>query len=474
MTRFARKSTEMLTRQLSGPVQDVVWRLSALALVGAAATGALLLALVVSGVLAVGSTGLAVNTGKRIVRAEFTDVWPLVAHQDVRVSGVVAGTVTGISLTNNSMAMVTMALNRNVPEPRANANASVASADILGDSYVDLELGNSKQLLHGPIPPSRTITEPRLDTVLDMFTPSVRTALQQLIDNMGEAFEGHGLDLNQAILEIRNGLPYYIQLAKAIGSQNTVLSQALTDAEAVTHQAALRSADLDDLIGSLSTTVGTLADHSSAIASIIDRASATIDASRSVLGEVQGTATKVEPLARTLATYAPEFERAANAAIPFAAALREAEPYVGPTVALTGKALKAVRPDVAALAATNLQQFNSLAAIAQQIPYIGKPLQALLDLFGGDAQNPGAVIPGDIPGQTNVDPLRGWAGLLLEPSCELFGVPNGPGCGAKALGNALDYLQLLPTGPTTGSVRRHAAATRPSNLSNLLKYLLGS
>src|SRR5205807_2182213 len=129
------RGVRLMTRLLRGSTHTVIARLSALALAG-------ILAASVGGYMVL-HNGL-LNHGPEY-RAEFANAWPLVAGNDVRVSGAVAGSVRKVALTDRGTAEVTFQVRPGVPGPRADASVAIRQVDLLGDTDLSLSLGTASQ-----------------------------------------------------------------------------------------------------------------------------------------------------------------------------------------------------------------------------------------------------------------------------------------------------------------------------------------
>jgi hypothetical protein len=197
---------------------------------------------------------------------------------------------------------------------------------------------------------------------------------------------------------------------------------------------------------------------------------AALAAARTTLGQVQTLANQVRPLAATVAEGAPGFQRAANLIGPYASALSTAAKLASPTITLAGEALRHSGPALDALRKTSFADllnptaglFNALA------PVLNRLADGLFGATKGGGLG-GVVVPGNDLLAPNVDPARAYLSAYLVISCEMFGVPQGPGCLTKLLQAYGSAPAQHGTSPPTASPR--AAAS--SSLKPLLSYLLG-
>ena len=81
------------------------------------------------------------------IKAVFADTGGLQAGSDVRISGIIVGTVkSNILDAENYEAVVTMSINPDVKVPK-NTIAAITSAGLIGGNYVRLKPGGSKEFL---------------------------------------------------------------------------------------------------------------------------------------------------------------------------------------------------------------------------------------------------------------------------------------------------------------------------------------
>ena len=77
--------------------------------------------------------------------ASFNNVSGLKRGAEVQISGVSVGTVQGIRLDEDNLALVTMQLQRNVRLPK-DSMASIKTQGIIGDKYIQLTLGGDTEM----------------------------------------------------------------------------------------------------------------------------------------------------------------------------------------------------------------------------------------------------------------------------------------------------------------------------------------
>ena len=86
--------------------------------------------------------------------AEFDNISGVKSGADVRIAGVVVGTVRALALTKDDLARVTMQLDKAIKLP-VDSIASVKSQGIIGDKFIAIAPGGAEELFH----PGDTITD---------------------------------------------------------------------------------------------------------------------------------------------------------------------------------------------------------------------------------------------------------------------------------------------------------------------------
>jgi phospholipid/cholesterol/gamma-HCH transport system substrate-binding protein len=80
------------------------------------------------------------------ITAEFDNVSGVKKGAAVQISGVVVGDVSGIDLTEDNLAVLTLRIDKRLKVP-ADSIASVKSQGIIGDKYIQLSLGGDEETL---------------------------------------------------------------------------------------------------------------------------------------------------------------------------------------------------------------------------------------------------------------------------------------------------------------------------------------
>jgi virulence factor Mce-like protein len=398
---------------------------------------ALVLAPLALGVRALASGG---SSGGSTFQAEFQDARGLVKGNDVRVDGAPAGTVEDMHLTDRGTALVTMKLDDGIERPTSDATAAIRPVDLLGDTYLALDPGDSSTALNGSIPVSRTLNAPRLDDLLRVFGEPQRDALKVLLVEGGVALDRRGEDLNKAALELSPALRAADGAMRELGSQNADLRSFVTDAERVTSQAADRNRDLGGMVDSLDTTLSATASSAPALDRSLAELPPTLTQIQSTTGHLTSTARAALPLAQSLQGAAPGLSKAAVQLGPFLGSTRRAAQELHPTI---GKATSLLADNAGTFAALRQGLGQASADSPAFTRFMDAVEPAAPAISAGFFKNfpDQAAEPGKQPFDSFADPRRHyWRGAAVI-TCQTFGLRIHPGC----------LEDFLKTGASSGS-----------------------
>jgi phospholipid/cholesterol/gamma-HCH transport system substrate-binding protein len=411
------------------------------------------IAVVIGGVLIY--QAIAGNPGGPTWTAEFSDARGLLPGNDVRDDGAIVGRVTSVGLARAGDALVRFQLSDEAAAPHSDAIAAIEPADLLGDNYMSLTPGASTTPLRGPIPATRTVDAPRLDELLDTFSPDVRDGLQTLFVEGGLALEDRSGSLSEATVALRPALQAASSVLAELNTQNGSLARLVPAAERAATQIASRRADIGPLLSELARTLNGTAAQSTALDQGLAGLPATLQRVRTAAGRIAATAEAATPLAQSIEPVAGTLGRVVGGLPALTGRVKSAAPAFDATLDAARRALTAGAPALSKLA-------RAFPVLRSQAPRLTTPLKELDAAAPGIAQGFFVDFPdqADESGTQPFDPFADsrrayWRGAAVF-SCEAFGVPVAPGCLTKALAN----LDKVP-------------AARFTTTSALLRYLIG-
>jgi len=138
--------------------------------------------------------------------ATFTKIDGIKEGADVRVSGIKAGTVAGMSLDSNYRAVVTLNVDNSVHLPVDSA-AVVASGGLLGDKFISLEPGGDDKMLKNGDKITMTQSPPGLEQLLG-----------QVIFSMSKSGGDKPADSTPAVTPVNAPAPTMPTASKPAGS----------------------------------------------------------------------------------------------------------------------------------------------------------------------------------------------------------------------------------------------------------------
>ncbi|WP_026909750.1 MlaD family protein [Patulibacter minatonensis] len=372
------------------------------------------------------------DDGQQVV-AEFSDARGLVVDADVLIAGAKAGRISAIDLTSAGTARVTMRLHDGLEPPRADAQAAIRPADLLGDVVLDLSPGSAPGPLRGPVPISRTVNAPRLEQALETFDQPVRDGLRAIFVEGGRGLAGRGGDLARTLVALRPAVTATDGVLRELDSQQAALKSVVGSAGTAVHDLASTSSEGQRALVGLQRRLSTVAAERAPLRAGIGALPDTLAKVRSTTGALSGTVDRVVPLADELGELAPGLTTAAQRARPFLRQTARASGDLRPTLVALRRALTTGRGTFTSLTAG----LNGLQATAPSLDATASAFEdagpAISKGFFVNFADQGAE-PGRQPLDVTADPARNyWRGAAVF-SCEAFGVPIEPGCMTKAFG----------------------------------------
>ena len=205
------------------------------------------------------------------VAATFATGAELVGGDDVTINGLRVGRVGSVEPVEGG-ARAVLELHDQYAPLYADARAMVKSKNLLGETYVELNRGTSQA---GPLPDGgridlqHTLTPVELDQLLNVLDADTRQRLVLLINELGEAVQGRGQDLNASSADLRVVAESLQSIAHAVAAQSDHLDTLLTDLRKVLETIAAYRTQLKALIGDWDRLMRTLASRESDLQGLI-------------------------------------------------------------------------------------------------------------------------------------------------------------------------------------------------------------
>ncbi|GAA3522776.1 hypothetical protein GCM10022222_00800 [Amycolatopsis ultiminotia] len=265
--------------------------------------GAVLLLLVVGalfGVYQKERIGTVLSSGD-VVRAEFAREYRLEPNKsEVKVAGVVVGTVTGVGKAGQGHSLVTMKVDDGtVGKLGSRPSAIIRPTTLLGGNYyLELVPGGDRRAYDTaqPIPVARTSVPAELDQVLATLPGRARESVQASTRLTDEALKaGAGDAAGDLVRDAPGALaPAKDVLSAARGTRpQEDLYQLVPDLDSATETMTRKEGQLAGVIDSLRDVSATLAAQRSPLADTVGRLPATLGSTRKGLDALSGSLDRV-------------------------------------------------------------------------------------------------------------------------------------------------------------------------------------
>jgi virulence factor Mce-like protein len=211
------------------------------------------------------------------ISAELPDAGSLVPGNDVRIGGIRIGQIKSVEpVTVNDapcpndptrqctsqVAKVNMELDRDIQPLPENSTLVVRARSALGLKYLEIDRGNSSKGFEpgATVPLTAARPEPvEIDQVFNMFDDPTRVAIQTNLLEFGNALAGRGVDLNEAIGQLKPLVQVLTPVMRNLADPNTGLSNFVSSLSATAAEIAPVAQIQGQLFVDLDTTFGAFA-----------------------------------------------------------------------------------------------------------------------------------------------------------------------------------------------------------------------
>jgi phospholipid/cholesterol/gamma-HCH transport system substrate-binding protein len=261
------------------------------------AVAAVVAAAIVVGFVLLGDGGGATYS----VKARFQNASQLVKGNLVQVSGRPVGEVTGIALTDDGQAEVTLSIEKDFAPLRRGTRITVRQASLSGiaNRYLDLRLPpqNAERIPSGGIiEQDSTTTAVDLDQLFNSFDPDTRKSLQKVLRGFGDQYAGRGEQMNEGLVYLNPSLAASSRLFSELNRDSELLERFIVSSSQLVTDVADRRDDLAGLVDNLATTTTALGDEQAALAESINRLPDFMRRANTTFLNLRGALDDVEPL----------------------------------------------------------------------------------------------------------------------------------------------------------------------------------
>jgi phospholipid/cholesterol/gamma-HCH transport system substrate-binding protein len=247
------------------------------------------------------------------VKAVFQDASQIVNGDLVQVAGNPIGSVSGIALTPNGQAQLTLDITNKTFNPlHLGTIATVRQASLSGiaNRYVDLRLGTGPKIPSGgTLGTQYTNSAVDLDQLFNTLDKPTRAALQQLIQGSANAYTGRGDQAQIAWQYLNPSIAATSMLFREINRDPQNFTNFLVKTGQLVTTIAQRHSDLSALIQHLSVTTGALANQNVALGQAIRRLPVVMRLANTTFVNLRSALDDVKPLVDDSKPVAPKLQK---------------------------------------------------------------------------------------------------------------------------------------------------------------------
>lgn len=260
------------------------------------------------------------------VTARFVSAAPLVEGNQVKLKGIVVGTIDSMRV-RNGLAEVTMSLDPEAMPIHSDATFTIRPASLLGERYIDLDRGTAGSPgldTSRIVPIAQTATNVGLEDMLNTMDDPAGHGLAMLVDTLGGGVRGNGEKVDETITGLAPNMKEVQALSAVLKNQNELLGRLVEDAEPIVGALADQEGQtVDRLVAATDTVLGVTASHQEDLEKTLDKLPDTLEVGRKTLRALSDTADEaaptldaLEPFTEDLPEISEEMEEFADALDP--------------------------------------------------------------------------------------------------------------------------------------------------------------
>src|SRR4051794_31691462 len=336
--------------------------------------------LVTLGLIAAAAASLVTVAGasdSRTYQVELFNAFGLVNGSELRVAGAKAGSVTGLDITPQKTALVTVEEDSSFPEFKADASCSSEPQSLIAEYFLDCQPGSAPQPLQGTIPAARNKTTVQPDIAQNTLREPFKDRLQLLINEFGTALDSNAENLNAAIRAGAPALQQLKQVLNILGNQNRTIAELNTNADAIFAQLANRKEDVVHFIDNAGRTAAISAERSNDLAQnfhLLDDFLAELKPTMFQLGNL---AEQQTPLLTDLHAAAPGLNKLATNLPRFNSGTEQSLTALSGAAHVGKTALANSKDEIAALDQASTKAYPAANQVAQFLESISDPKNAV-------------------------------------------------------------------------------------------------
>lgn len=311
--------------------------------------------LLVTAVVAVSGIALLTAAGGSsradTISTTMKDAGDLDVGNDVRSAGVIIGSIKSIDLVNGA-AHVVLQVDPSVLPIHQDATLEVRPVNLLGENYVDLNIGSASSpfMSNAVIPTAHTSDAVTLQDVLNTFQAPTAASLASVVTTLGEGLQGNGGQLATALKKLVPAMTEAKGLGDLLSQQNGVLKDLVGTLSPVANVLATNNGKmLTQLVTSTRDTLTALTAQEGALRQTILDLPGTLDSAQKTLARFGATAQAATPTLHSLRPLTDNLTQVTGELQNFAAAADPALASLNPVLDEANKLLNAAAPILAQL-----------------------------------------------------------------------------------------------------------------------------
>lgn len=282
-----------------------------------------------------------------VVVAQFASAAPLVEGNQVKIDGVVVGSVKSLTVVDG-LAEVGLELDDEARPLHEDARLTIRPVSLLGERYVDLDRGSPDAPLldeEAVIPVAQTGTSVGLDEALNTVDQPTGDGLRALLSTLGEGMQGNGQNVDEALRLLSPSLRDTRAMAAVLDEHNELLARLITSFEPVASALATRDGEaMDQLVDSSDKVLTAVRERQTKLEQTLDKLPGTLRVLRTTLANLRSAADDTAPTLEQLRPLTDKLPVLATELRAFSDALDPALATSEPVLRKADELLKAAAP----------------------------------------------------------------------------------------------------------------------------------
>ena len=371
-----------------------------------------------------------------LVRAIFDNASTLVLGEDVKVAGAPVGVISGMDVTDDKKAAVTLRIDDDAFTPfKEDASCTVRLQGLIGERFVECEPGTAgapalEKIDDGDgkgerlLPVANTSSPVDLDLLNDILRLPYRQRFAILLNELGTGLAGRGTELNEVIHRANPALRETDKVLAILANQNRSLARLASDSDQALAPLAREREHFAHFIVAANETGQATAERRDDIALGINRLPGFLHELRLLMVDLESVTDQGTPLLSDLGAAAPDLGRLIKAQGTLADASRDAFPSLGDALERGRPALIQARPLIQELD----QLGDELAPVSVNLDDLTKSLDST-----GAIERLNDFVYYVSLATNGFDSLSHYlrAGLVTNTCTEYAPVPTGVACTAN-------------------------------------------